>query len=292
MSLRQLKISQSITNRESESLDKYLQEINKLQLITPQEEVQLAVLIKLGDENAVDQLTKANLRFVVSVAKQYQNQGLPLADLINEGNIGLIKAARLYDQTKGFKFISYAIWWIRQAIMQAIAEKSRLVRLPINRVGMTNQVHKAFTRLEQEFEREPSAEEIAESLNLDTNDVVLTIAQGARHISMDAPSTEGEENTMLDFVEDSNIEKTDFKLIHMQSLKVDLARCLKTLNDNQKTVLFYHYGIGIDRALTLDEIAEKMNLSRERVRQIKDKALEMLRNSQQADVLRNYLSAA
>src|SRR5687767_9731244 len=221
MSMRQLKITKSITNRESQSLEKYLQEIGKVDLITPEEEVLLAIRIKLGDQIALERLTKANLRFVVSVAKQYQNQGLTLPDLINEGNLGLIKAAQRFDETRGFKFISYAVWWIRQSILQALAEQSRIVRLPLNKVGLTNRIGKAFQQLEQEYEREPSPEELATLLELDTDEVAATLGIGARHISMDTPLSEGEDNTLLDVLENPNAEKTDAALDHGESLKTE-----------------------------------------------------------------------
>src|SRR5215211_2631791 len=231
MSMRQLKITKSITNRESQSLEKYLQEIGKVELISPEEEVRLATLIKQGDQRALDRLTKANLRFVVSVAKQYQNQGLTLPDLINEGNVGLIKAAGRFDETRGFKFISYAVWWIRQSILQALAEQSRIVRLPQNKLGLTNRIQKTFSRLEQEYEREPSAEEVASVLDLDLTEVANSLGTNARHISVDSPFGEGEENiTLLDVMENPNAEKTDFELDHLQSLHVDIHRSLRMLN--------------------------------------------------------------
>src|SRR5688500_15276196 len=225
--MRQLKITKSITNRESQSLEKYLQEIGKVELISPEEEVKLAGLIKQGNQAALDKLTKANLRFVVSVAKQYQNQGLSLPDLINEGNLGLIKAAQRFDETRGFKFISYAVWWIRQSILQALAEQSRIVRLPLNKVGLTNKIQKAFSLLEQEFEREPSPEELAELLELETEDVRATLGIAARHVSMDTPLSEGEDNTLIDVLENHNAEKTDGELVHTQSLKTEIDRSLK-----------------------------------------------------------------
>src|SRR5580765_7371229 len=226
MSMRQLKISKSITNRESQSLEKYLQEIGKVDLITPEEEVKLARLIKQGDQKALDRLTKANLRFVVSVAKQYQNQGLSLPDLINEGNLGLIKAAQRFDETRGFKFISYAVWWIRQSILQALAEQSRIVRLPLNKVGLTNRIQKAYSQLEQEFEREPSAEELAEMLELEIEEVSASLSISSRHVSMDTPISEGEDGTLLDVLENPNAEKTDGELDHKESLKTEIDRSL------------------------------------------------------------------
>ena len=289
MSMRQLKITKSITNRESQSLEKYLQEIGKVELITPEEEVRLARLIKQGDQKALDRLTKANLRFVVSVAKQYQSQGLSLPDLINEGNLGLIKAAQRFDETKGFKFISYAVWWIRQSILQALAEQARIVRLPLNKVGLTNRIQKAFSQLEQEFEREPSAEEIAELLGMDIDEVVNTLGINVRHVSVDTPLSEGEEGTLLDVLVNNNAEKTDALLDHHQSLKTEIDRSLQTLTERQKEVVCYFFGIGVDHPLSLEDIGERYNLTRERVRQIKDKALTKLRATQKCDLLRSYL---
>src|SRR3982751_5331979 len=237
--MRQLKISKQITNRESQSLDKYLQEIGKVDLLTPDEEVTLAQRIRDGDQQALEKLTKANLRFVVSVAKQYQNQGLSLGDLINEGNLGLIKAAQRFDETRGFKFISYAVWWIRQSILQALAEQSRIVRLPLNRVGLTNRIQKAFSTLEQQYEREPSPEELAEILELETEEVSATLGIAARHVSMDTPLSEGEENTLMDVLENPNAEKTDAQLDHVQSLKLEIERSLQPLTERQKEVLCF-----------------------------------------------------
>ena len=289
--MRQLKITKSITNRESQSLEKYLQEIGKVDLITPEEEVKLARLIKQGDQRALDRLTKANLRFVVSVAKQYQNQGLSLPDLINEGNLGLIKAAQRFDETRGFKFISYAVWWIRQSILQALAEQSRIVRLPLNKVGMTNRIQKAFSLLEQEFEREPSAEELAELLGMDIEEVSATLSISSRHISVDTPLAEGEDNTLLDVLENPNAEKTDSELDHKESLKVEIDRSLKTLTERQKEVICFFFGIGVDHPMSLEDIGEKFNLTRERVRQIKDKAITKLRTATRCKLLRTYLGA-
>ena len=289
--MRQLKITKSITNRESQSLEKYLQEIGKVELITPEEEVRLAGLIKQGDQRALDRLTKANLRFVVSVAKQYQNQGLSLPDLINEGNLGLIKAAQRFDETKGFKFISYAVWWIRQSILQAIAEQARIVRLPLNKVGLTNRIHKAFSQLEQEFEREPSAEELAELLNMELDEVQSSLGINLRHISMDTPLSEGEESTLYDVLENKNAEKTDGELTHNQSLKTEIDRSLQTLTERQKEVNCFFFGIGVDHPLSLEDIGERFNLTRERVRQIKDKAILKLRSHQKGDLLRSYLGS-
>ena len=289
MSMRQLKITKSITNRESQSLEKYLQEIGKVELITPEEEVRLATLIKQGDQKALDRLTKANLRFVVSVAKQYQNQGLSLPDLINEGNVGLIKAAQRFDETRGFKFISYAVWWIRQSILQALAEQARIVRLPLNKVGLTNRIQKAFTQLEQEFEREPSPEELAEMLDMDLEEVVSSLGINARHVSMDSPLSDGEESTLIDVLENPNAEKTDGELDHKVGLNIEIERSLRQLTDRQKEVVCYFFGIGVDHPLSLEDIGDRFNLTRERVRQIKDKALTKLRATQKADLLRSYL---
>lgn len=287
--MRQLKITKSITNRESQSLEKYLQEIGKVELITPEEEVRLATLIKQGDQKALDRLTKANLRFVVSVAKQYQNQGLSLPDLINEGNVGLIKAAQRFDETRGFKFISYAVWWIRQSILQALAEQARIVRLPLNKVGLTNRIQKAFTQLEQEFEREPSPEELADLLDMDLEEVTSSLGINARHVSMDTPLSEGEESTLLDVLANPNADKTDGELDHTVGLNIEIERSLKQLTDRQKEVVCYFFGIGVDHPLSLEDIGDRFNLTRERVRQIKDKALTKLRATQKADLLRSYL---
>ncbi len=289
MSMRQLKITKSITNRESQSLEKYLQEIGKVELITPEEEVRLAILIKQGDQKALDRLTKANLRFVVSVAKQYQNQGLSLPDLINEGNVGLIKAAQRFDETRGFKFISYAVWWIRQSILQALAEQARIVRLPLNKVGLTNRIQKAFSQLEQEFEREPSPEELADLLEMDLEEVTSSLGINARHVSIDTPLSEGEEGTLLDVLENKNADKTDGELDHIVGLNIEIERSLKQLTDRQKEVVCYFFGIGVDHPLSLEDIGDRYNLTRERVRQIKDKALTKLRATQKADLLRSYL---
>ncbi|TMI70138.1 MAG: sigma-70 family RNA polymerase sigma factor [Bacteroidetes bacterium] len=289
--MRQLKITKSITNRESQSLEKYLQEIGKVELITPEEEVKLATLIKQGDQRALDRLTKANLRFVVSVAKQYQNQGLSLPDLINEGNLGLIKAAQRFDETRGFKFISYAVWWIRQSILQALAEQSRIVRLPLNKVGLTNRIQKAYSQLEQQFEREPSAEELAEVLEMDLEEVSASLGIAARHVSMDTPLSEGEDNTLLDVLENPNAERTDGELDHKESLKTEIDRSLKTLTERQKEVICYFFGIGVDHPMSLEDIGERFNLTRERVRQIKDKAITKLRATNRCKLLRTYLGA-
>ena len=287
--MRQLKISKSITNRESQSLEKYLQEIGKVELITPEEEVRLAKLIKQGDQRALDRLTRANLRFVVSVAKQYQNQGLSLPDLINEGNLGLIKAAQRFDETKGFKFISYAVWWIRQSILQSLAEQSRIVRLPLNKVGLTNKINKAFSQLEQEFEREPSAEELAELLNLQTEEVAASLSVSSRHVSMDSPLADGEDNTLMDVMHNPNADSTDEELDHRQSLKTEIDRSLNTLTERQQEVIRYFFGIGVDHPLSLEDIGERFNLTRERVRQIKDKAISKLKSNTRCKLLKVYL---
>ena len=289
MSMRQLKISKSITNRESESLEKYLQEIGKVDLITPEEEVKLALRIKQGDQAALDKLTKANLRFVVSVAKQYQNQGLSLPDLINEGNLGLIKAAQRFDETRGFKFISYAVWWIRQSILQALAEQSRIVRLPLNKVGLTNRIQKAYSQLEQEYEREPSPEELAEVLELEIEEISATLGIGGRHVSMDTPLSEGEENTLIDVLENPNAESADGNIEHKESLKQEIDRSLKTLTERQKEVICFFFGIGVDHPMSLEDIGARFNLTRERVRQIKDKAITKLKTNSRSRALRSYL---
>jgi RNA polymerase primary sigma factor len=289
MSMRQLKITKSITNRESQSLEKYLQEIGKVELISPEEEVKLAVRIKQGDQKALDKLTKANLRFVVSVAKQYQNQGLSLPDLINEGNLGLIKAAQRFDETRGFKFISYAVWWIRQSILQALAEQSRIVRLPLNKVGLTNRIQKAYSQLEQTFEREPSAEELAELLELDIDEVTSSIGIAGRHVSMDTPLSEGEDNTLIDVLVNPNAELANTNIEHKESLKQEIDRSLRTLTERQKEVICFFFGIGVDHPMSLEDIGERFNLTRERVRQIKDKAITKLRSNSRSKMLRSYL---
>ncbi len=289
MSMRQLKITKSITNRESQSLEKYLQEIGKVELISPEEEVRLARRIKQGDQSALDKLTKANLRFVVSVAKQYQNQGLSLPDLINEGNLGLIKAAQRFDETRGFKFISYAVWWIRQSILQALAEQSRIVRLPLNKVGLTNKIQKAFSQLEQEFEREPSPEELAELLELETEEVSATLGIAARHVSMDTPLSEGEDNTLVDVLVNPNAEYANANIEHRESLKQEIERSMKMLTERQKEVICYFFGLGVDHPMSLEDIGDKFNLTRERVRQIKDKAITKLRTNSRSKALRSYL---
>ncbi len=289
MSMRQLKISKSITNRESQSLEKYLQEIGKVDLISPEEEAKLAVLIRNGDQKALDTLTKANLRFVVSVAKQYQNQGLTLPDLINEGNVGLIKAAQRFDETKGFKFISYAVWWIRQSILQALAEQSRIVRLPLNKVGLTNRISRAFSLLEQELEREPTTEELAVYLNMEVEEIAATIGVGGRHISVDQPLADGEESTLIDVLVNHNAVSSDRALAIDASLQTEIERSLSLLTERQKEVIQYFFGLGIDHPLSLEDIGERYSLTRERVRQIKDKAIEKLRTASGCQMLRGFL---
>lgn len=289
MSMRQLKITKSITNRESQSLEKYLQEIGKVDLITPEEEVELAQKIKTGDGRALEKLTKANLRFVVSVAKQYQNQGLSLSDLINEGNLGLIKAAQRFDETRGFKFISYAVWWIRQSILQALAEQSRIVRLPLNKVGLTNKINKAYTQLEQEFEREPSSEELAVLLEIELDEVESTLGIATRHISVDAPFAEGEESTLLDVLENENCIQADNEMTFNESLQIEIHRSLSTLTEKQREVLKLYFGIGLDHPVSLEDIGEKFGLTRERVRQIKDKAITKLRTTNKCHLLKYFL---
>lgn len=289
--MRQLKITKSITNRESQSLEKYLQEIGKVDLLTPEEEVDLAQRIKQGDQSALEQLTKANLRFVVSVAKQYQNQGLSLSDLINEGNLGLIKAAQRFDETRGFKFISYAVWWIRQSILQALAEQSRIVRLPLNKVGSLNKINRAFSELEQTYEREPSSEELAAVLEIASEEVETTLGVAARHVSMDAPFVEGEDNSLLDVLENSGTPGTDSDLEYTQSLRREIERSLSTLTERQCDVIKLFFGIGIEHPMSLEDIGEKFGLTRERVRQIKDKAITKLRSASRSKLLKHYLGA-
>lgn len=287
--MRQLKITKSITNRESQSLEKYLQEIGKVDLLTPDDEVDLAQRIRQGDQVALERLTKANLRFVVSVAKQYQNQGLSLSDLINEGNLGLIKAAQRFDETRGFKFISYAVWWIRQSILQALAEQSRIVRLPLNKVGSLNKINKAFSELEQSFEREPTPEELAEVLELQTSEVETTLSVAARHVSMDAPFVDGEDNSLLDVLENTNTRKTDENLEYRDSLRNEIERSLSTLSERQKDVIKLYFGIGVEHPMSLEDIGMKFDLTRERVRQIKDKAINKLRTTSRSKLLKAYL---
>jgi len=289
MGMRQLKISKSITNRESQSLEKYLQEIGKVDLITAEEEVMLATQIRAGNTRALDRLVKSNLRFVVSVAKQYQNQGLTLPDLINEGNLGLIKAALRFDETKGFKFISYAVWWIRQGILQALAEQSRIVRLPLNKIGLTGRISRAYQLLEQEFEREPTAAELATLLEIDPEDITAALHFGTRHISLDSPIIDGEDGTLLDTMENTNAEAADSTLVYHESLCKQIEQSLLVLTDRQKKVLCYFFGIGMENPLSLEDIGERFNLTRERVRQIRDKALHKLRGASGSHQLRVYL---
>ena len=286
--MRQLKISKQITNRENESLDKYLQEISKLDLITPEMEVELAQRIRGGDQVALEKLTKANLRFVVSVAKQYQNNGLTLCDLINEGNLGLIKAAQRFDETRGFKFISYAVWWIRQSIMQALAEQPRIVRLPLNRVGSINKISRAWSNLEQRFQREPSAEEIAECMQIPVDQVRDTMQVGARQVSVNAPFAQGEEGTMLDVLEDESKAPPDAGLM-FDSLKKEIKRALATLTERESDVIRLYFGLNVEHAMTLEEIGDKFQLTRERVRQIKEKATRKLRHHSRSNMLKSYL---
>ncbi len=285
--MRQLKITKSITNRESASLDKYLQEIGREDLITVEEEVELAQRIKQGDRTALEKLTRANLRFVVSVAKQYQNQGLTLPDLINEGNLGLIKAAEKFDETRGFKFISYAVWWIRQSILQALAEQSRIVRLPLNQVGSLNKINKAFARFEQENERKPSPEELSAELDIPADKIVDTLKVSGRHISVDAPFVEGEDNSLLDVLVNNDSPNADSSLIK-ESLGKEIDRALSTLTERESNIIKYFFGIGHPE-MTLEEIGEKFGLTRERVRQIKEKAIRRMRHSSRSKLLKTYL---
>ncbi len=286
--MRQLKISKQITNRESQSLDKYLQEIGKVDLITAEVEVELAKRIKEGDQVALEKLTKANLRFVVSVAKQYQNSGLTLGDLINEGNLGLIKAAQKFDETRGFKFISYAVWWIRQSIMQALAEQSRIVRLPLNRVSSLTKISKAFSDLEQKYQREPSTEEVAELMGVTNEEVIADLKVSGRQVSVDAPFAQGEENGLLDVLCDENESTPDSQLI-MDSLSMEVQRVLSTLSSRESEVIGLYFGLNNKGSMTLEEIGEKFNLTRERVRQIKEKATRRLRHTSRSKALRSYL---
>lgn len=275
-------------SRASQSLDKYLQEIGEVALLTPEEEIELAQRIKQNDQIALEKLTKANLRFVVSVAKQYQNQGLSLGDLINEGNLGLIKAAKRFDETRGFKFISYAVWWIRQSILQALAEQSRVVRLPLNRVGALNKIGKAYSALEQEFEREPSASEIAEQLDMTDFEVADTLKISGRHLSMDAPFSNSEDNRLLDVIQNDHQPPPDSDLMS-ESLKVEIERALATLTKREAEVVRLYFGLGQEHPLTLEEIGERFNLTRERVRQIKEKAIRRLRHASRSRALRAFL---
>ncbi len=291
MGMRQLKIQKQITNRDSQSLDKYLQDIGKIPLLSMEEEAELARRIRQGDEEALEKLVKANLRFVVSVAKQYQNQGLPLMDLISEGNLGLIKAAKRFDETRGFKFISYAVWWIRQSILQALAEQSRIVRLPLNRVGALNKINRVFAKLEQEYEREPTPEEIAEALQgtLSAEEVAEIMRQSGRHVSLDSPIAPGEETRFIDVLENPDLPQPDQVLMY-ESLRQEITKALATLEEREAQILRMHFGIDQRYPMTLDEIAEKLALTRERVRQIKEKALRKLRsNPSILEPLRQYL---
>lgn len=286
--MRQLKISKSITNREAASLDKYLQEIGKVPLLSPEEEVVLITQIKKGNKVALDKLVKANLRFVVSVAKQYQGQGLSLPDLINEGNIGLIKSVERFDDTRGFKFISFAVWWIRQSIIKAIADHARLIRLPLNKVVLTNRIRKANSALEQELERAPSAEELAEALNMEIHEVDAHLGAKEAHISLDNPFSEDEDSSLIDTLENTNADQTD-KKYHAVCLKQEIERSLQALPERYKQMLCYFFGIGVDYPLSLDDIGQRFDITPERVRQIKDKALTRLRESQNFNLLRSYL---
>jgi len=286
--MRQLKITKSITNRDSASLDKYLQEIGREELITAEDEVELARKIRQGDQKALEKLVKANLRFVVSVSKQYQNQGLTLPDLINEGNLGLIKAAQRFDETRGFKFISYAVWWIRQSILQAIAEQARIVRLPLNQVGSLNRINKAFSKLEQEFEREPSVDELAHILEMGEDKVVDSMKISGRHVSVDAPFRDDEDGNLLDVLANNDAPNSDLLLMN-ESLQREIGRSLSTLTDKEQEVLRMFFGIGIIHPLSLEEIGDKFNLTRERVRQIKEKAIRRLRHSSRSNLLKTYL---
>ena len=286
--MRQLKITKQVTNRETASLDKYLQEIGKVGLISADEEVELAQKIKAGDQKALDKLTKANLRFVVSVAKQYQNQGLTLPDLINEGNLGLIKAAQRFDETRGFKFISYAVWWIRQSILQALAEQSRIVRLPLNKIGSINKINKKYAELEQLNERAPSAEEIAQELDMTEEDVKESLKNSGRHISMDAPLVEGEDSNLYDVLKSGESPNPDRELMN-ESLRIEIERALQTLTPREADVIRLYFGLGGQYAMTLEEIGETFDLTRERVRQIKEKAIRRLKHTSRSKILKTYL---
>jgi RNA polymerase primary sigma factor len=287
--MRQLKISKSITNRESQSIEKYLQEIGKEDLLTPEEEVELARRIRAGDQTALEKLTRANLRFVVSVAKQYQNNSLSLNDLINEGNLGLVKAAQKFDETRGFKFISYAVWWIRQSIIQALAEHSRMVRLPLNKVGSLTKINKVFSELEQKYQREPTPEEVAVVLDITVEEVEATLGISARHVSMDAPFTDGESNALIDVLENVNADKTDNHLDYKDSLRIETERTLASLTDREREVIKLFFGIGVEHPMTLEDIGEQLGITRERIRQIKDKAITKLRSQSRSKALKAYL---
>lgn len=289
--MRQLKITKTITNRESESLERYLHEIGKVDLLTAEDEVHLAQQIKLGSDAALEKLTKANLRFVVSVAKQYQGQGLSLSDLINEGNLGLIKAAQRFDETKGFKFISYAVWWIRQSILQALAEQSRIIRLPLNKVGTLSRINKVFSQLEQEHEREPSADELADVLEANAQDIATTMSVAARHLSMDAPFQDGESNSLADVLPNTDEPSTDREVEYAQSLRAEIEESLAQLPDRQREIVRQYFGIGLEHPISLDDIGAQYSLTRERVRQIKDKAILRLRNTANCQSLKAYLGA-
>jgi len=286
--MRQLKITKQVTNRETASLDKYLQEIGKVDLITADEEVELAQRIKMGDQGALEKLTKANLRFVVSVAKQYQNQGLTLPDLINEGNLGLIKAAQRFDETRGFKFISYAVWWIRQSILQALAEQSRIVRLPLNKIGSINKINKTFAFLEQAHERVPSAEEIAKELDMTVEDVKQSLKNSGRHVSMDAPLIDGEDSNLYDVLRSGESPNPDRELLH-ESLRTEIERALETLTPREADVIRLYFGLAGQHSMTLEEIGETFDLTRERVRQIKEKAIRRLKHTSRSKILKTYL---
>ena len=286
--MRQLKITKQVTNRETASLDKYLQEIGKVDLITADEEVELAQRIKTGDRVALEKLTKANLRFVVSVAKQYQNQGLSLPDLINEGNLGLIKAAQRFDETRGFKFISYAVWWIRQSILQALAEQSRIVRLPLNKIGSINKINKAYATLEQEHERAPSAEEISELLDMSESDVKESMKNSGRHVSMDAPLVEGEDSNLYDVLNTGESPSPDVELMN-ESLRIEIERSLQTLTPREADLIRLYFGLNGSHPMTLEEIGETFDLTRERVRQIKEKAIRRLKHTSRSKILKTYI---
>ncbi len=289
--MRQLKITHSITTRESASLEKYMQEIGRVELISAEEEVRLVKLIKNGDKNALDHLVKANLRFVVSVAKQFQGQGLSLADLINEGNIGLIHSVQKFDHTRGFKFISFAVWWIRQSIIKSLADQARMIRLPLNKVTLSNKIQRTSRELEQELGRAPSVEELADSLNMDAQEVASSLRSIHRHVSLDTPLSDENDGTLLDTIKNTNVDNTDEELEHSESLKLEISRSLKTLTERQKETLCYFFGIGIDSPLSLEAIGAKFDLTIERVRQIRDKAIEKLRKNQNFSSLRSYLRA-
>ncbi len=286
--MRQLRITKQVTNRETASLDKYLQEIGKVDLITAEEEVRLAQLIKKGCVKSLEKLTKANLRFVVSVAKQYQNQGLTLGDLINEGNVGLIKAAQRFDETRGFKFISYAVWWIRQSILQALAEQARIVRLPLNKIGMIKKINNAFNQLEQDFEREPSLGEISNVIKMSEDDIKDTMRSSGRHVSMDAPLLNGEDSCLLDVLE-SNDETTPETTLMNESLRREVERALTTLTPREGAILRMYFGLDNEQSMTLEEIGERLDLTRERVRQIKEKSIRRLKHTSRSKILRTYL---